>query len=173
MKYISLLAIPIIFVVIAGYGLYKKVNIFEVFLEGAAEGMATSVRILPALVGLIAAITMLRTSGALDFIINMFSPLTKLLSIPPEVMPLALLRPISGSGALAVVGDILKTCGADSLQGHIASVMMGSTETTFYTLCVYFGSIKMTDTRYTVFAALCADMAGFLASVWVCRIFFC
>lgn len=172
MKYLSLLVIPIIFIVIAGYGLYKKVNVFEVFLEGAAEGIATTVKILPALVGLIAAITMLRTSGALDFIIKMLFPFTKLLSIPNEVMPLALLRPISGSGALAVVGDILKTYGADSMQGRIASVMMGSTETTFYTLCVYFGSIKITDSRYTVLAALCADAAGFLASVWVCRFFF-
>lgn len=172
MKTISLFVIPVIFVIIIGYGFYKKVNIFEAFLEGAAEGVATVIRILPALVGLVAAITMFRTSGALAFIIKLISPVTELLKIPSEVLPLALLRPVSGSGALAVVNDILSNFGADSIVGRMASVMMGSTETTFYTLCVYFGSVKITDSRYAVFAALCADMAGFLASCWVCRFFF-
>jgi len=172
MKTVSLLIIPIIFSAIIVYALLKKVNIFEAFTQGASEGITTVIKILPSLVGLIAAITMLRYSGALDFIIKLISPVTNLLNIPSDVMPLALLRPVSGSGSLALVGDILKTCGADSEAGRIASVMMGSTETTFYTLCVYFGSVKITDSRYTVFAALLADFAGFIASVWVCRLFF-
>ena len=172
MKYISLLVIPSIFLVIVGYGLYKKVNIFEVFLEGAAEGIATSIKILPALVGLVAAITMLRTSGALDFVIKLMNPFTKTFSIPSEVIPLALLRPITGSGALAIVGDILKNYGADSMQGYIASVMMGSSETTFYTLAVYFGSVGITKTRYTVKAAMVADMAAIILSVVVVKMFF-
>ena len=171
-KTISLFVIPIIFFVITGYALLKKVNIFEAFIDGAAEGINTVIKILPALIGLIAAITMLRQSGALDFLIRLLSPITNILNIPKEVMPLALLRPVSGSGALAVVSDILGTYGADSEVWRIASVMMGSTETTFYTLCVYFGSIKVTDTRYALFAALLADLAGFLSSVWVCRWFF-
>ena len=172
-KTISIMVIPVIFFIIIGYALFKRVNIFEAFIDGAAEGINTVIKILPALIGLIAAITMLRYSGALDFVIKLLSPLTKLLGIPSEVMPLALLRPISGSGALAVVEDILSNYGADSEAGRIASVMMGSTETTFYTLCVYYGSIGITDSRYTVFAALLADFAGFLASVWVVRFFFC
>ncbi|MBE7028534.1 MAG: spore maturation protein [Ruminococcaceae bacterium] len=172
MKTISLFVIPLICIIIISYGILKRVNIFEAFLEGAAEGTATVIKILPALVGLVAAITMFRTSGALDFIIKLLSPVTRILRVPDEVLPLALLRPVSGSGALAVVSDILSRFGADSEAGRIASVMMGSTETTFYTLCVYFGSVKITDSRYTVFAALCADIAGFLASCWVCRIFF-
>ena len=172
MKNVSLLIIPVIFSVIIIYALFKRVNIFEAFTKGAAEGIETVVKILPSLVGLIAAITMLRYSGALDFLIKLLSPVTKLFNVPSEVMPLALLRPVSGSGSLAVLSDILKTSGADSEVGRIASVMMGSTETTFYTLCVYFGSVKITDSRYTVFAALIADFAGFAASVAVCRMFF-
>lgn len=172
MKTISLFVIPLICIIIISYGFIKRVNIFEAFLEGAAEGVATVIRILPALVGLVAAIAMFRTSGALNFIIELLSPITRILGVPDEVMPLALLRPVSGSGALALVSDILSRFGADSEAGRIASVMMGSTETTFYTLCVYFGSVKITDSRYTVFAALCADIAGFLTSCWVCRFFF-
>lgn len=169
---ISLFIIPVVVTVIIGYGLFKKVNIFEAFTIGAKDGINTVISILPALVGLLAAISVLRASGALDFFIEIASPLTKLFGIPDDVMPLALLRPVSGSGALAVVNDILKNSGPDSISGKIASVMMGSTETTFYTLCVYFGSVNITDSRYTLFAALCADLAGFIASVWVCRLFF-
>ena len=169
---ISLFIIPVVVTIIIVCGLFKKVNIFEAFTIGAKDGINTVISILPALVGLLAAISVLRTSGALDFVINFISPLTKLFGIPDDVMPLALLRPVSGSGALAVVNDILKNSGPDSMSGKIASVMMGSTETTFYTLCVYFGSVNITDSRYTLFAALCADLAGFIASVWVCRLFF-
>jgi len=136
MKTISLFVIPLICIIIISYGFIKRVNIFEAFLEGAAEGVATVIRILPALVGLVAAIAMFRTSGALNFIIELLSPITRILGVPDEVMPLALLRPVSGSGALALVSDILSRFGADSEAGRIASVMMGSTETTFYTLCV-------------------------------------
>ena len=169
---ISLYIIPVIFFIILFYALYKRVNIFDAFLSGASSGISTTIKILPALIGLIVAITMLRTSGALDFLIKLLSPVTDILHLPEEIMPLALLRPVSGSGSLAIVGDILTRFGPDSLIGQIASVMMGSTETTFYAICVYFGSINITDTRYTLIAALCADFAGFLSSVWVCRLFF-
>ncbi len=169
---ISLFIIPIIFFIILGYALFKRVNIFEAFTKGAKDGITSTINILPALVGLIAAITMFRTSGALDFLIKLISPVTDIFHIPSEVMPLALLRPVSGSGALAIVGDILARYGPDSIIGKTASVMMGSTETTFYAICIYFGSINVTDSRYTLFAALTADLAGFLASVWVCRLFF-
>lgn len=170
---ISVYIIPFIFMGIVTYALYKKVNIFEAFLKGAKDGLNTVFNIIPALIGLICAITMLRVSGALDFLINLISPFTDMLNIPSEVMPLALLRPVSGSGALAVVSDILKEYGPDSQIGRIASVMMGSTETTFYTLCVYFGSVGITDSRYSLPAALSADVFGFLASVVVCNMFYC
>ena len=171
-KMISIGVMPVLFLVIIGYGLIRRVNVFDAFLEGAAEGLRTAGKILPALVGLIAAITMLRTSGAIEFITRLLSPVTNLLGVPAEVMPLALLRPISGSGALAVVNDLLNTHGPDSLVGRITSVMMGSTETTFYTLAVYYGSVGIRDTRFTVKAALLADFTGMLASVWICRIFY-
>lgn len=169
---VSVAVMPVLFLVIIGYGLIKKVNVFDAFLDGAADGLKTAVKILPALVGLIAAITMLRVSGAMDFITRLLSPVTNLLGVPAEVMPLALLRPVSGSGALAVVSDLLRAHGPDSLVGRITSVMMGSTETTFYTLAVYYGAVGIKDVRFTVKAALLADLTGMLASVWVCRLFF-
>ena len=171
-KMVSIGVMPVLFFLIIGYGLFKKVNVFDAFLEGAMDGLKTSVKILPALVGLIAAITMFRVSGGMEFITRLLAPVTNLLGVPSEVMPLALLRPVSGSGALAVVSDLLKTHGPDSLIGRITSVMMGSTETTFYTLAVYYGSVGIKDIRFTVKAALLADLTGMLASVWVCRFFF-
>ena len=169
---VSVAVMPVLFLVIIGYGLIKKVNVFDAFLDGAADGLKTAVKILPALVGLIAAITMLRVSGAMDFITRLLSPVTNLLGVPAEVMPLALLRPVSGSGALAVVSDLLRAHGPDSLVGRITSVMMGSTETTFYTLAVYYGSVVIKDVRFTVKSALLADLTGMLSSVCVCRLFF-
>lgn len=163
---------PGIFCIIIGYAMYRRIDIFEAFLAGAAGGLKTLFGILPALVGLIAAISMLRASGALVFFTRLLAPLTERVGIPSELMPLALLRPISGSGALAIVSDLLKSYGPDSMVGRIASVVMGSTETTFYTLAVYYGSVGIRDSRYTVPAALCADITGLLVGVWVCQLFF-
>lgn len=171
-RLISVAVIPIVFLGILGYGLFHRINVFDAFLDGAAEGMHTAVKILPALVGLIAAISMFRSSGAMEYLTRVLSPVTKLLGVPAEVLPLALLRPVSGSGSLALVSDLLKVHGPDSLVGRITSVMMGSTETTFYTLAVYYGSVGIRDTRFTLKSALLADFAGMLASVWVCRIFY-
>lgn len=171
-KIISAGVMPVMLVVIIVYGLIKKVNVFDAFLSGAKEGIKTAAKILPALVGLIAAITMLRASGALEFITRLLSPLTELFGMPSEVLPLALLRPVSGSGALAIVNDLLRAHGADSLVGYTASVMMGSTETTFYTLTVYFGAVGIKDARYALKAALFADFVGIVASCILCRVFF-
>ncbi len=170
LKAISVGVIPVLFVIVLGYGLAKKVNVFECFVEGAAEGIKVTIRIIPPLVGLLAAIGMLRASGALDFLIGLLSPVTGFLGIPSEVMPLAMLRPVSGSGSLALVTDLVTRYGADSFVGRVASTMMGSTETTFYTLAVYFGSVGIKDARHTVKCALLADLAGMLASVWVWRL---
>lgn len=169
-KIISAGVIPVLFVLIVVYGLFKRVNVFDCFIEGAAEGLKITIRILPALVGLLAAIAMLRESGALEFIVGLLSPITKFLGIPSEVMPLALLRPVSGSGSLALVTDIVNRYGPDSFAGRVASTMMGSTETTFYTLAVYFGSVGIKNSRHTVKCALIADCVGILSSVWIWRL---
>jgi len=164
--------IPVIIFLIILFGLIKKQNVYECFVEGAKDGMETVVRIVPPLVGLLVAISMLRSSGALDIIIGFISPVTSLIGIPKEIVPLALMRPISGSGSLALLSDILKTNGADSFAGNSASVMMGSTETTFYTLTVYFAATKIKNTRYALPAALISDLAGIIASVIICRLLY-
>ncbi len=168
LRNISVGVMPAVFFIIIGHGWIKRVDIFDAFLSGAKEGVKTLFSILPALVGLIAAITMFRVSGALEFLTGFLAPVTHLLGIPAEIMPLALLRPVSGSGALAIVNDLLQTAGPDSMVGRIASVVMGSTETTFYTLAVYYGSVKIRDSRYTVPAALIADITGLLVGTWIC-----
>ena len=168
----SAATMPVILVGIILWALFYKIDVYDAFLCGAKNGLKSLFSILPALVGLIVAITMLRASGGLDFFARLLSPLTNLLKIPSEILPLAMLRPISGSGALATVGDILKECGPDSFAGRVASVIMGSTETTFYTLAVYFGSVKIKNSRHTVPAALLADITGLLAGTWICYLFF-
>ncbi len=169
---ISVYAVPIVFITILASGLSKGEKVFDVFLEGSKQGISTIIRIIPPLVGLMVAISVFRASGALDLIIYAVSPVMKFIGIPPEVLPLALLRPISGSASLAMTTDIIKAYGADSLIGRIASTMMGSTETTFYTLTIYFGAISIRDTGFTIIAALIADFVSVAASVWICTVLF-
>ena len=169
---ISIYIMPFIFITILGYALFKKVNIFDTFLKGASNGLKTSVNILPALVGLICAVSMLRASGALDFLEKMLSPLLSKVSMPNEVLPLALLKSVSGSGALALIKDIFDTHGPDSFAGKVASVMLGSSETTFYTLAVYYGAVKIKNSRHTVPAAIVADIAGIVAAVYICNLIY-
>ena len=159
---------PFIFITILGYALFRKVRVFDVFLSGAASGLRSAVSILPALIGLICAISMLRASGALDFLGTLLSPLLAKIGMPPDVLPLALLKPVSGSGALAMIKDIFDANGPDSIAGKVASVMLGSSETTFYTLAVYYGAVKIKEARYTVSAAVIADLVGVFAAVLVC-----
>ena len=145
--------------------LLKKVSAYETFVTGAEEGMKIAVGIFPALLAVLTASAMLRASGAIDFIINLLSPVTDFLHIPKEVMPLALVRPVSGSGSLGLLTDILNKYGADGNIGKTASVIMGSTETTFYCLCVYFAKTKV---KYTIRAVPCAvlgDVVGLLVGV--------
>ena len=132
----------------------------------------SAVQILPALIALITAVGMFKASGALDLLTAFLRPLFSLLRLPDAVIPLALLRPISGSGAMVIFQDILQRYGPDSFAGRVASVMQGSTETTFYTIAVYFGAAKVAKTRYAVPAALCGDVAGFLAASWAVRLLF-
>ncbi len=168
----SSLIMPSLFIVILGYALCKRVPVFEVFLKGAEKGLSSAISILPALVGLLCAISMFRASGALDFLGKLLSPLLSKIGMPSEVLPLALLKPVSGSGALAMIKDVFDTSGADSFAGKVASVMLGSSETTFYTLAVYYGAIKIHNSRYTVSAAVIADVVGVLASVVICNLLY-
>lgn len=172
LNYISAITIPLIIIIIVANGIIKRAAIFELFTEGAKEGLITSIKILPSLIGLIVAISMLRASGVFDFFSSLISPLLSKTGFPTELVPLAIIRPISGSASLAAVRDILNNYGADSFVGRCASVMMGSTETTFYTLAIYFGCVKITNSRYTIRSALSADLIGIIASVVFVSLFF-
>lgn len=166
MKAVSVLAVPLMIVGIVVFGLFKKINVYDSFTEGAKSGAENMLGIVAPLVGLMVAISMFRTSGALDILGKLLSPVTSALKIPSEVLPLMLLRPVSGSGSIAIVNDIFSNCGPDSAAGKIASVMMGSTETTFYTVAVYFGAIGIKKLRHTVKSALLADLTGMLMAVY-------
>ena len=154
------------------YAIFKKVNIFDEFIKGAEEGLKSTVKIIPVLVGLLVGIAVFKSSGAMNFLTMLLSAPAKLLGIPSSVLPLALLRPVSGGGSLAVVSDIFKEHGPDSFSGRLASVMMGSTETTVYTVAVYFGVTHVEDIRYAFKAGILADAICVLASVFVCRLMF-
>jgi len=169
---LSVYAIPAVFLVILSTGLYRNVKVYDVFVDGAREGITTIIRILPPLVGLLVAIGVFRASGALDMLIYAVKPVASLLGIPSEAMPLVFLRPISGSASLALVSDIIKTYGPDSFVGRVVSTMMGSTETIFYTLTIYFGSAGIKNIRYTLIAALFADAVSVIVSVWICTLVF-
>lgn len=169
---VSQYAIPVLFLLILGIGLIREVKVYDVFVEGAREGITTIVRIIPTLVGLIVAVGVFRASGALDFLVYLSSPVSRLLGIPPEAMPLALLRPVSGSASLALVAETIKVYGPDSYVGRVVSTMMGSTETIFYTLAVYFGSVGIKNIRYTLAAALIADAVSVTVASWACTLVF-
>lgn len=169
-NFISNLAMPAIILLIVMYGVKEKNKVFDTFLEGAKEGIETTVNVFPTLIGLFVAIGTLRSSGILDMIINIINPILMIIDFPSELVPLALLRPISGSSSIAVATDIMKNCGVDSLFGIMASTIMGSTETTLYTIAIYTSCIKVKNTRLVLVAALTADIIGMLTSVVVCRI---
>lgn len=167
-NFFSNLAMPMVIFFIVLYGVTEKVKVFDNFLEGAKEGIKTTFSISPTLIGLFLAIGVLRSSGVLDFIIKLSSPILEIFNFPSELMPLAILRPISGSASIAVATDIMKQAGVDSLIGNIASTIMGSTETTFYTIAIYTSCIKIKKTRFILLAALTADITGIIVSnlIW-------
>jgi Uncharacterized membrane protein len=169
---ISAYAIPVIFLSILLLGLLKDVKVYDVFVEGARDGITTIVKIIPTLVGLMVAVGVFKASGALELLIMAFKPLALLVGIPAETIPLALMRPVSGSASLAIVNEIIQTYGPDSYIGRTASTMMGSTETIFYTLTIYFGSVGIKNIRFTLIAALLADLVSVTASAWVCALIF-
>ena len=153
-------------------GLIKKVDVLEVFLRGAKEGLRTGVNLLPTLLLLMTCVGMCRASGGLDLLTALLSPLTDRLGIPAPVTPLALLRPISGSGSLVLLEGILKAHGPDSTAGRVASVLMGSGETAFYVLVVYFGAVKVKRTDRAMTASLVGHLVTCLASAWLVSLFF-
>lgn len=161
--------IPVLLAGAALYALCRRVDVFSALTTGAGEGLSVVLRILPPLVALLTAVYMLRASGALELLTELLTPVLTFLGIPPETVGLLLIRPVSGSGALAVGSDIMQTYGPDSTIGRTAAVMLGSTETTFYTVAVYYGAAGIRRTRHTIPAALAADIAGFLAAAWTVR----
>ncbi|RMF70001.1 MAG: spore maturation protein [Calditrichaeota bacterium] len=169
---ISDLAIPVVLFAIIGYGVIKKVKLYEAFVEGAKGGFEVAIKIIPFLVAILVAIGMFRASGAMDVFTKIIAPVTNLIGMPAEALPVALMRPLSGSGTLGLVTEIMKTHGPDSFIGRLVSTMYGSTETTFYVLAVYFGSVGIKKTRHAVLAGLLADAAGLLAALLICKIVF-
>ncbi len=169
---VSVMIIPILITMILVHGFIKKVNIYEAFVEGAGEGFRTAIRIMPYMIAIFLAIGIFRESGALSLFTRLLSPITNLVGIPQEVVPLVIMRPISGSGALGIVRDIVQIYGADSFIGRVASTMMGSAETIFYTMAVYFGAVTIRNTRHTLGAALISHLAAVIASVVVCSVLF-
>lgn len=168
----SAAAIPLFILVFLGWGLVKKVKVYEVFVEGAKDGFNTAVRIIPYLVAMLFAIGIFRASGAMDVVVTLLSPVTNLIGMPAETLPLALLRPLSGSGSMGLMTELMKVHGPDSFIGVLASTMYGSSETTFYILAVYFGSVGIKNTRHALPAGLIADLFGMLGAVFIVRILF-
>lgn len=169
---LSSLVIPLLLAAVAVVGMGRRVDVYNVLTRGAEEGLSVLLRIIPALVGLLTAVSMFRASGAMEWLSGLCAPVLKFFGVPPETTPLMLIRPVSGNGALAVASDLMAAHGPDSYVGRVAAVMLGSTETTFYTIAVYFGSAGIHRTRHTVPAALAADLTGFLASALAVRLFF-
>ena len=169
---ISLIAIPLMFLLFLGWGIIKKVKVYEVFVEGAKDGFNVAIRIIPYLVAMLAAIGIFRASGAMELRTAVLSPVTALIGMPSETLPMALMRPLSGSGSLGIMTELMKVHGPDSLIGILASTMYGSSETTFYVLAVYFGAVGIKNTRHAVPVGIIADAAGMLAAVWIVTLLF-
>ena len=168
----STIAIPFLIIVFICYGAIKKVKVYEEFVEGAKEGFNIAIRIIPYLVAMLMAIGIFRAGGAMDWLIYILKPVTNLIGMPAEALPMALMRPLSGSGSLGIMAEIISVHGPDSFIGILTSTFFGSTETTFYVLAVYFGAINIRNTRHAVPAGLIADVAGILGAVFIVRLLF-
>ncbi len=163
---------PVMFCGILLYSGAKKVDVMAAFLEGAGEGLRTALELIPALAALLCAVGLLRASGALELLVKVLEPGARMLGIPEEVLPLALMRPVSGSGSLAMLREVLEKYGADSMAGRTASVMYCCGDTAFYVIPVYCGAVKISDSRYALPAALIGCLAGTVCSAWIVRAFF-
>jgi len=168
LQQISLWSIPVLLVGIPLVGMLRGIKVYDVFIEGAKDGFNVAVKIIPFLVGILVAIGMFRGSGAMDMLTNALRPAMNAIGFPPEVFPLAVLRPLSGSGSLALTTDIVKRYGADSMFGRIAATMYGSSETLFYVLAVYFGAVGVKRTRHAIPSAIIGDVVAAIVAVAVC-----
>lgn len=164
--------VPALFVLLALTAILKKKDIFPAIKEGAKEGLTVTIGIVPSLVALFSVIYMFRASGAMDYITGILEPAAKLVGIPPECVPLMLIRPLSGSGALALGTDIIRVHGVNSLIGRTAAIMLGSTESTFYVIAVYFGAADIKKTRHAIPAALVADIVGFCTAAAAAKLLY-
>ena len=169
---ISIWAIPLFLVGIPLYGLLRGVKVHECFVEGAKEGFQVAVRIIPYLVAILVAVGMLRGAGAIDILARWLDPVLRWVGLPAEILPLAIMRPLSGSGSYGVAAELIKAHGPDSFLARLAATAYGSTETTFYVLAVYFGSVGIKKTRYAVITGLLADIVSLFAAVFICRLVF-
>jgi len=169
---VSYFIIPLMLVGFPLHGLYKRVPVYESFVEGAKEGFQVAVRIIPYLVAILFAVAMFRASGAMDALARLLSPILAPLGFPAEVLPMAIIRPLTGSGSAGLVVDMIKRYGEDSIYVKMAAVMFGSTETTFYVIAVYFGAVNIKKTRHAVPAGLTADISAMLFAVWSVRLLF-
>lgn len=172
MSYIADLMIPLMVIVVIGYGFYKKTDIYDAFTDGAKESFDMIFTMFPCLLGMIFGINIFLKSGVLDLIFQFLNPFFEFLKIPLDVLPMALMRPISGSSALAILNNIFETSGPDSFVGRMASIIQGSTDTTFYILTLYFGSVGIKKIRHALFAGLAADVAGILAAIFLTSMLF-
>ena len=166
------MAMPLFALAIVVFGLVRHVPVFDLFLEGAREGMKTLYTIAPTIIGLIFAVSLLKASGAVDAVCRLLAPLAERWGFPAEIVPMAMLRPVSGSGATALLLSVFEDCGPDSFAGRVASVLAGSSETTFYAVAMYYGSVHVKKTRHTLFAALAADLTALIMSVVMVRMLF-
>jgi spore maturation protein B len=169
---LSVWAIPFFLVAIPVYGAFKKVKVYESFVEGAKGGFQMAIRIIPYLVAILVAVGMLRGAGAIDLLSQWLDPLLRRVGFPVEILPLAIMRPLSGSGSMGIVTELVKVHGPDSFIGRLAASAYGSTETTFYVLAVYFGAIGIKKARHAVISGLVADIASLIAAIIICRIVF-
>ncbi len=171
-QFFSIIAIPFLIIVFIGYGAIKKVRVYETFVDGAKEGFNIAIRIIPYLVAMLVAIGIFRAGGAMEWLIYILRPFTNLIGMPPEVLPMALMRPLSGSGSLGIMAETMAVHGPDSFIGILVSTFFGSTETTFYVLAVYFGAVNIKNTRHALPVGLIADVAGVLGAVFIVRLLF-
>ena len=172
MQTISLWALPAIILLILTMGLCKKVPLYETFTDGAKDGFKVAINIIPYLVAIIVAISMFRASGIIEYIGQVFGPILSKFNVPADTIPIMIVRSLSGSAALGVFSDIANNLGPDSYATKLAAVMVGSSETTFYVLAVYFGAVGISKLRYAVLVGLLADIIGIVAAIWVCGIVF-
>jgi spore maturation protein B len=171
-RLVSVWAIPVFLVGIPLYGAFKKVKVYESFVQGAKEGFQVGVRIIPYLVAIMVAVGMLRAAGAIDMLAHWLNPVFSRIGMPVEILPLAIMRPLSGSGSMGIVTELIKTYGPDSFIARLAATAYASTETTFYVLAVYFGSVGIRKARHAVASGLLADIVSLFAALIICRLVF-